>query len=211
MADPGIGAALARAGTDELVLATLSDEEYRTLWAHELLEKDADNLPWLLLTLRSLVAKGLAEPDETGDQVKFGPALSMIRQVRDAGVPFATVTWGTTQVRLFPMAEGTVLAQRRSSFGVSAFSIRPTVAALREVVAQASGDVAARNGEAIVELRDPRTPDRPVAATAALLSDGAGGVWRLDQQPGADRVTIDDHSSSQLTRLLRDWLTAPAA
>lgn len=128
----------ALASSEDFELASLSDEQFQSLWAMERMEVDPDSAPLMVAGLRSLVAAGLAEATVGGDVLLQG-AAALIRQIQTQSVP-AMVTQpvrpddpGRPRTWLLA-APGFVLEQRWSPVGVHHFTLRRLTRAVRELV-----------------------------------------------------------------------------
>lgn len=127
----------ALAGSEDLELVSLSDEQFQSLWAMERIEVDPDSAPVMLAGLRSLIAAGLAEATEQ-DGVQLQGAAALIRQTHTQSLPSIVIqplspsdegprTWVLA-------APGFVLEQQWSQIGVHQFTLRRLARAVRDLV-----------------------------------------------------------------------------
>lgn len=130
MTAPGFRTALA---AEDVVLATLSDDEYEALWAPERLPADGDSAPHLAAGIRGLVAHGYAtwEPDGA---VQLDGTVGLVRAARTTNLGHAVLRLPDSERRWFVLEPGVVLEQRRPFPGAWRFTVRDLKTAVRELV-----------------------------------------------------------------------------
>lgn len=121
--------------TEDLPVATLSDDEYQALWAPERLELDPESGPQIAAGLRGLLAREYAvlQPDGSID---LTGAAAFVRETRTAnrGTVLLRLVDGDRQWLL--VRPGVVLEQRRPSPGGFTFVLRDLKRAVRELVGE---------------------------------------------------------------------------
>ena len=119
--------------TQDLPLATLSDDEYEALWAPERLELDPEAGPALAAGVRGLLAHDYADLQPDGS-IELGGEAALIRTTRTANLGTVLLRLPEGDRQWLLVRPGVVLEQRRHSPGAFSFVLRDLKRAVRELV-----------------------------------------------------------------------------